>query len=90
MYGGLKVFFDRTRLSSNGVLCPLYGIQYSGGGKVPGADIEGFEDMIGGPGRDSSLTVPWGSIKDHVNELGLPNDGYDYNQHLRTMGELRW
>jgi protein LTV1 len=25
---------------------------------------------------------------DHVNALGLPNDGYDYDKHLREMGIL--
>ena len=25
--------------------------------------------------------------KDHINALGLPNDGYDYSQHLRAMGQ---
>ena len=28
-----------------------------------------------------------GSVRNHVNELGLPNDGYDYSQHLRSMGQ---
>ena len=25
--------------------------------------------------------------RDHINALGLPNDGYDYSQHLRSMGQ---
>lgn len=25
--------------------------------------------------------------RDHINALGLPNDGYDYDQHLKSMGE---
>ena len=24
--------------------------------------------------------------RDHINDLGLPNDGYDYSQHMRTIG----
>eukprot|EP00903_Cladosiphon_okamuranus_P008978 g8589.t1 len=24
--------------------------------------------------------------RDHINALGLPNDGYDYDQHLKSMG----
>ena len=30
------------------------------------------------------------SRKDHVNELGLPNDGYDYTQHMKAMGGGRF
>jgi hypothetical protein len=26
--------------------------------------------------------------KDHINELGFANDGYDYSQHLRELGRL--
>jgi len=28
-----------------------------------------------------------GAKRDHINALGLPNDGYDYDQHLKSMGE---
>ena len=24
--------------------------------------------------------------KDHINEFGLANDGYDYSQHFKTLG----
>ena len=24
--------------------------------------------------------------RDHVNELGFKNDGYDYSKHLKAMG----
>mmetsp|Transcript_47850 Transcript_47850/g.82300 ORF Transcript_47850/g.82300 Transcript_47850/m.82300 type:complete len:126 (-) Transcript_47850:22-399(-) len=24
--------------------------------------------------------------KDHINELGLPNDGYDYSKHMKQIG----
>jgi hypothetical protein len=24
--------------------------------------------------------------RDHINEMGLPNDGYDYSQHLKEIG----
>ena len=27
-----------------------------------------------------------GQWRDHVNELGLPNDGYDYGKHLKSIG----
>ncbi|CBN77126.1 conserved unknown protein [Ectocarpus siliculosus] len=27
-----------------------------------------------------------GAERDHINALGLPNDGYDYDQHLKSMG----
>jgi protein LTV1 len=27
-----------------------------------------------------------GASRDHVNSLGLPNDGYDYEQHMKVMG----
>ncbi len=26
------------------------------------------------------------ATKDHINELGFANDGYDYSQHLRDLG----
>lgn len=26
-------------------------------------------------------------IKDHITPLGFKNDGYDYTQHLKTMGD---
>ena len=26
-------------------------------------------------------------VKDHINELGFVNDGYDYSKHLRTIGD---
>lgn len=32
------------------------------------------------------LTFVSSERKDHVNELGLPNDGYDYEQHLKPIG----
>jgi len=35
----------------------------------------------------ASGKVRW---RDHVNELGLPNDGYDYRRHLKTMGGGRF
>ena len=35
----------------------------------------------------ASGKVRW---RDHVNELGLPNDGYDYGRHLKTMGGGRF
>jgi len=28
--------------------------------------------------------------RDHINELGLPNDGYNYGRHLKTMGGGRF
>lgn len=28
-----------------------------------------------------------GAKRDHINALGLPNDGYDYDRHLKSMGE---
>lgn len=30
-----------------------------------------------------------GQWRDHVNELGLPNDGYDYGKHLKSMGKQK-
>lgn len=36
---------------------------------------------------ESSKKMRW---RDHVNELGLPNDGYDYGRHLKTMGGGRF
>lgn len=27
-----------------------------------------------------------GADRDHINALGLPNDGYDYEQHFKSMG----
>eukprot|EP01039_Chlorochromonas_danica_P007236 gene7236-8002_t len=41
----------------------------------------------GGGGRPSRLLE---KVKDHVNELGFANDGYDYSQHLREMGGGRF
>mmetsp|Transcript_4290 Transcript_4290/g.12743 ORF Transcript_4290/g.12743 Transcript_4290/m.12743 type:complete len:482 (-) Transcript_4290:168-1613(-) len=34
--------------------------------------------------------LPFAGQKDHVNSLGLPNDGYDYNQHMRDIGGGRF
>ena len=28
------------------------------------------------------------ATKDHINALGFKNDGYDYSQHLKEMGNL--
>lgn len=39
---------------------------------------EGGEQAAGGEERPQ-----W---RDHVNTLGLPNDGYDYGRHLKRMG----
>jgi protein LTV1 len=33
----------------------------------------------------SSSRPPTGSAKDHINELGFRNDGYDYSKHLREI-----
>ncbi|CAM9550127.1 unnamed protein product, partial [Hapterophycus canaliculatus] len=35
-----------------------------------------------GKGKGGSVGVK----RDHINALGLPNDGYDYDQHLKSMG----
>lgn len=31
-----------------------------------------------------------GAGPDHINALGLPNDGYDYEQHFKSMGVSRY
>ncbi|CAB1102572.1 unnamed protein product [Ectocarpus sp. CCAP 1310/34] len=35
-----------------------------------------------GKGKDGVT----GTERDHINALGLPNDGYDYDRHLKSMG----
>eukprot|EP01031_Cornospumella_fuschlensis_P038185 gene38185-46397_t len=45
------------------------------------------------PQESSSEQAPIVSFrerKDHVNELGLPNDGYNYEQHLKPIGGGRF
>jgi hypothetical protein len=36
--------------------------------------------------RESRVEKKITSQGDHINELGFANDGYDYSQHLRTIG----
>ncbi|CAM9889532.1 unnamed protein product, partial [Laminaria digitata] len=38
-----------------------------------------------GKGKDAFDALK-GERKDHINKLGLPNDGYDYDQHLKSIG----
>ena len=37
-----------------------------------------------------SLNEKLRSRKDHINELGFKNDGYDYSKHMKEMGEGRF
>jgi len=54
-------------------------------------EIEGLRGILGGPNfKSGGEGFEWSTAKDHVNEFGLPNDGYDYSQHLRTIGEWRF
>lgn len=39
-----------------------------------------------GKGKDAFDALT-GEGRDHINALGLPNDGYDYDQHLKSIGE---
>lgn len=39
-----------------------------------------------GKGKDAFDSLK-GQGRDHINSLGLPNDGYDYDQHLKSIGE---
>lgn len=45
------------------------------------------QQWAGGEGKegegDGGERPKW---RDHVNALGLPNDGYDYGRHLKRMG----
>jgi len=38
-------------------------------------------------GQGDPFLAQLSTNKDHINALGLPNDGYDYSQHLRAMGQ---
>ena len=44
----------------------------------------------GGGGRfDSSRnSSKFSASKDHINELGFANDGYDYSKHLKQLGKI--
>lgn len=42
-------------------------------------------DVIFGQNKDGAPEV-W-KKGDHINEFGLPNDGYDYSKHLKQMGK---
>lgn len=50
--------------------------------QMRGANPLGDDD-----GPDRNVHRQTTASRDHVNELGLPNDGYDYSKHLREMGE---
>lgn len=38
-------------------------------------------------GKKRGVAETFSEGRDHINALGLPNDGYDYEQHLKSMGE---
>lgn len=41
---------------------------------------------MGGEGQEGEGEEERLEWRDHVNALGLPNDGYDYGRHLKRMG----
>ncbi len=60
------------------VACVLQGQNKSGGGAA---------QIPWETGSVTSLRSSLREARDHINEFGMPNDGYDYSQHLREMGE---
>lgn len=70
-------------LSLNLVYCRIYAC-------TPGTTVQPPRDSwpqeqedAGAKGKGALA----GAKRDHINALGLPNDGYNYDQHLKSMGE---
>lgn len=55
--------------------------QGQGGNKMTGGAAEFWET-----GSSTSHLSSLQEARDHINEMGLPNDGYDYAQHLKEIG----
>jgi hypothetical protein len=56
-----------------------------GGGASGGSGRSKFDSILEEQKTNHSSSQP--KALNHINELGLRNDGYDYTQHLKPMGE---
>jgi hypothetical protein len=52
---------------------------------MPSAATTGARGGGGGGGKAAAAGKA-ARTRDHINELGLPNDGYDYAKHMRATG----
>lgn len=50
---------------------------------VPAVDIRNNNTSANGNINKTNSS----KSKDHINELGFVNDGYDYSKHLKTIGK---
>jgi hypothetical protein len=48
--------------------------------------LEEFSAAAASEYLQQKLAGGGGKSRDHINELGFRNDGYDYSQHLKEMG----
>ena len=61
---------------------------YVNGIKSSGGNEGGlFDSLLENQSKQSRNGAGGAKVMNHINELGLPNDGYDYSQHLRSMGQ---
>jgi hypothetical protein len=56
----------------------------AGRAQFGGADVQTWNDGEGEEGEEEEEVV---AVRDHINELGMPNDGYDYSRHLKPIGK---